>query len=139
MNILPKQLRGEERVPVFDPEVSNLSLVALSQLDSSFIPLQTHRLAETLEKILTCIAAQYTILEIPKFRSRFDIYGSDEPDAAKTYAVVARLKHFNVEMKYISRLHFYRLGWWRAGPMRMVGAKYRRLWVGPIPASALTK
>ena len=54
MNFLPKQLRGEERVPVFDPEVGNLSLVALSQLDSSFIPLQTSRFAEALERILTC-------------------------------------------------------------------------------------
>ena len=54
MNLLPKQLRGEERVPVFDPEVRNLSLVVRSQFDSSFIPLQTNRFAEALEKILTC-------------------------------------------------------------------------------------
>ena len=139
MNLLPKQLRGEERVPVFDPEVSKLSLVALSQLDGSFIPLQTDRCAEALKKILTCLVAQYAILEIPRLRPRFDIYGSDESDAKRTYAVVTRLRHVNVEMRCISRLDFYRLGWWRAGPMRMVGAKYRRLWVGPIPASALLK
>ena len=50
MNFLSKQLRGEERVPVFDPENCNLSLVALSQLNSSFIPLQTNRFIEALER-----------------------------------------------------------------------------------------
>ena len=139
MNLLPKQRRGEERVPVFDPEVRNLSLVTRSQLDSSFIPLQTNRFAEALEKILTCSAARYAVLEIPRLRPRFDIYGSEEPDGKKTYAVVTRLKHVNVEMSFIGRLDFYRFGWWRAGPTRIVGAKYRRLWVGPIPASALMK
>ena len=137
MKLLPKQLRGEERVPVFDPEVGNLSLVALSQLDSSFIPLQRDRFAEALKRILTCLAAQYIVLEIPRLRPRFDIYGSDEPEAEKSYAVVTSLRHVNVEMRYIARLDFYRFGWWRAGTMRMIGAKYRRLWVGPIPASAL--
>lgn len=51
MNLLPKQLRGEERVPVFDPEHEDckLSLVALSQLDSSFIPLQMNSFTEALK------------------------------------------------------------------------------------------
>ena len=139
MNLLPKQLRDEERVPVLDPKVGILSLVALSQLDRSFIPLQIHRFAEALEKILMCIVTQYTVLDIPRFRRDFDIHCSTEPDANKAYAVAASLKQAKKGMKCISRLDFYQLGFWRAGPMRMVGAKYRKLYVGPIPASALTE
>ena len=145
MNLLPKQLRRKERVLVFDSEVDPevhkpICLVALSQLDSSFIPLHISRFTEALEKILTCTAAQYTVLEIPRLRSRFYLSVSDGPDAKKTYAVITRHERKNVEMRVISCLDLYRLGWWRNGPMRMVGAKYRRrLWVGPIPASALTK
>ena len=40
MTLLPKQLRGEERVPVFDPADCSLCLVAFAQLDRPFIPLQ---------------------------------------------------------------------------------------------------
>ena len=145
MSCLPKQLGGEERVPVFDPEVG-LVIVAVSQLDRSFIPLQINRFTGALEKVLTCIAAQYTILEVPRFRSRFDIDGSHsdidgsaEPDAKRTYAVFAHPKDEKEGMSLIAHLKFGSLGWWRAGPMRMLGAKYRKLWVGPIPESALTK
>ena len=140
MNLLPEQLRVEERVPVFDSEHHKLSLVALSQLDSSSISLPRNRSAQALKKMLTCLAAQYVVLEIPRLHPRFDIYRSDDPDPKKTYAVVTHHEDENVVgMKWIARLDFYRLGWWRAGVMRMVGAEYRQLWVGPIPASALTE
>lgn len=110
MNLLPKRLRSDERVPVFDPEVSKLSLVALSQLNSSSILQQTNRFTEALQKILTCIAAQYIALKIPKFRSRFDIYCSNEAGGKKTYALVTSLDHANAEVKQISHLDFSQLG-----------------------------
>lgn len=135
MNLLPKQLRGQKRVPVFNPEDYSLRLAALSQLDRSFTPLQSP-FSESLRRMLIHLASQYIILDIPRLHPRFDIYGSNELDTTKTYAVVTRKEHAKVGMKYITRLDFYRLGWWRAGIMRMVGTKYRRLWVGPIPASA---
>ena len=115
MKFLPKQLRCEERVLLFDPEVHYLSLVALSRLDSSFIPLQGNRFAEALQELLTCLAAQYTVLEIPKFHPQVDIYGFDEPDTTKTYTVVTRFKQVEEGMNYISRLSFYRISWGRAG------------------------
>lgn len=40
MSLLPKQLRSETRVPVFDPEDCNLCLVALCQLDRAVISLR---------------------------------------------------------------------------------------------------
>ena len=149
MNLLPKQLRREERVLVFDPEVEievdpdvdkRISLVALSQLDSSFIPLHICRFTEALEKVLTCIAARYTVIEMPRFHRHFSLSVSRGPDGNKTYAVNTRGEQVNDEFRVIVLFDLYGLGWWRNGPMRMVGAKYRRrLWVGPIPASALTK
>ena len=135
MSLLPKPLRGEDRVPVFDPEDRNLRLVALSQLDRTIIPLR-ELLARNLENVLTYSAAQYTVLDIPRLHPYFDIYGSNELDTEKTYAVVTRDEHAKVELSFIARLNFYRLGWWRAATMRMVGKEYRRLWVGPIPESA---
>ena len=136
MSCLLKQLGGEERVPVFDPQGGGLTLVAVSQLDRSFIPPQINRFTEALEEMLTCIAAQYTVLEVPRFCSRFDIDGSAEPE---TYAIVANQKDLKEGMSLIAHLRFDELGWWRTGPMRMLGAKYRKLWVGSIPESALTK
>ena len=56
--------------------------------------------------------------------------GSNELDTEDTYAVVTRNEHIKVEKSFVVHLHFHRLGWWRAGVMRMVG---RGLWVGPIP------
>ena len=86
--------------------------------------------------VLTSLAAEYTVLDIPRLRPRFDIHGSNEPDTKNTYVIVTREQHVKVGRSFVARLHFYRLGWWRAGVMRMVGRKYRRLRVGPIPASA---
>ena len=134
MTLLPKSLRHVERVPVFDPEDLNLCLVGLSQLDRSSTP-QQRPFREDPEIVLTCLAAQYAVLEIPRLHRRFDIYCSDKLDSKNTYIVVTREEHVRVEMGFLMRLDFYKLGWWRAGIMRMVGAKYRRLWVGPIPGS----
>ena len=83
---------------------------------------------------LTYVAAKYIILDVPRFHPYFDIYGSSELDAENTYAVVTRAEHVAAMKSFIARLHFYRLGWWRAGVLRMVGARHRRLWIGPIPA-----
>ena len=86
--------------------------------------------------MLTSLAAKYTILDIPRVHPRFDIYGSNEFDTEDTYAVVTRNEHIKLGNSFVVRLHFYRVGLWRAGVMRMVGRRYRRLWVGPIPACA---
>lgn len=40
MTLLPKQLRIKTHVAVFDPADCSLRLLAISQLDRSFIPLQ---------------------------------------------------------------------------------------------------
>ena len=41
MNLLPLQLRFDNRVPVFDPEERSLRLVSLAQLDRLLIPKQS--------------------------------------------------------------------------------------------------
>ena len=86
--------------------------------------------------MLTSSAAKYVILDIPRLQLNFDIHGSNELDTESTYVVVTRDEHTEVGKSFMVRLHFYRLGWWRAGVLRMVGQKYRRLWIGPMPACA---
>ena len=120
MNLRPKQLRSEEHVPVFNPEDYNLHLATLSHLDRSFTPLQSP-FSESLRRMLIHLASQYIILDIPRLHPRFDIYGSNELDRTKTYAVVTREEYAKMGMNFIARLDFYRLGWWHVGTMRMVG------------------
>ena len=84
--------------------------------------------------MLTSSAAKYTILDVPKFHPRFDIHGSNGLDAENTYAVVSRAEHASAVKMFVVRLHFYRVGWWRAGVLRLVGGRYRQLWIGPMPA-----
>lgn len=88
------------------------------------------------KSILTSLASNYTILDVPTFRPRFDIYGSDDLDADNNYAVVSRAEHASAMRCFIVRLNFYQLGWWRAGVLRIVGERHRRLWIGPMPAGA---
>lgn len=114
MNLLPAQLLSRDRVPVFDPEDCNLRLVALSEIDP----------------------AKYTILDVPRFLPRFDIYGSNDPNTENTYAIVSRAEHAGPNTSFLARLYFNQLGWWHAGVLRVVGKGYRQLWIGPIPACA---
>lgn len=86
--------------------------------------------------MLTSLAAKYDILDIPRLHPCFDIHGSNELDTESTYVVATRSEHTKVEKSFIVRLHFYRLGWWRAGVLRMIRKRYRRLWIGPMPACA---
>lgn len=86
--------------------------------------------------MLTSLAAKFIILDIPTLHPKFDIHASNDLDTESTYIVVTRNEDTEVGKSFMVRLHFYRLGLWRAGILRMVGKRYRQLWVGPMPACA---
>ena len=129
MTPLPKHLGCEHHVPVFDPADCRVCFVAISKLDRPSIPLQS----SFSNTVLTSLAAQYTILDIPRFHPRFDLYGSSGPGKESTYSVVTSIEHVKVEQTFDARLNLIRLGWWRGGVLRMLEKRYRQLWVGPIP------
>lgn len=64
MNLLPKQLRSETRVPVFDPEDCNLCLVALCQRDRAVISLRSSLLEKDAD-FLSCQIHYSRHTEIP--------------------------------------------------------------------------
>lgn len=79
--------------------------------------------------MLIRIVEQFTILELPRFHPRVDIYASNEFGVRNNFAVVTSAEHVGATRSFIARLHLYGLGWWYAGVLRLVGARYRRLWV----------
>lgn len=86
--------------------------------------------------MLTSLAAKFIILDIPTLHPKFDIHASNGLDTESTYIVVTRNEDTEMGKSFMVRLHFYRLGLWRAGILRMVGKRYRQLWVGPMRACA---
>ena len=75
------------------------------------------------------------ILGVLRLHPSFDIHDSNKLDTENTCTIVTSDEHSQEGKSFDVRLHFYRLGWWRVGVMRMVGKKWRRLWIGPLPFS----
>lgn len=79
-------------------------------------------------------AAEYFILTIPKYRQTFDIYVSGDPNTEDPYAIVSKVDDIETGFRILCRLKYGRcVGFWYGGVKRVIGEKYRVIWIGDLP------
>ena len=79
-------------------------------------------------------AAEYSILTIPKYRQTFDIHVTSDPNTEDTFAVVSKVDDVEVGKSFMCRLKYgRRVGFWYGGVKRVIGEKYRVIWIGDLP------
>ena len=79
-------------------------------------------------------AADYAILTIPKYRQTFDIHVSRDPNTEDTFAVVSKVDDIEIGKSFMCRLKYrHGVGFWYGGVKRVIGEKYRVIWIGDLP------
>ena len=79
-------------------------------------------------------AADYAILTIPKYRQTFDIHVSRDPNTEETFAVVSKVDDIEIGKSFMCRLKYrHGVGFWYGRVKRVIGEKYRVIWIGDLP------
>ena len=79
-------------------------------------------------------AAEYFIVPIPKYRREFDIYVSQDPNIEDPFVAVWKSDDIELGWRLMCRLKYgHAVGFWCRGVKRMLGEKYRVIWIGYLP------
>lgn len=99
-----------EKVPVFDPESKDLRRLPLRKLKEK----------------------EFDRVEVPKWRRRFDVYESNEPEKDSEHTVVTKSTDDIEGKRLLARLYISRLGI-ASDVQRLLFSKHRWLYIGAMP------
>lgn len=124
---------NEASSPDFRSRVRRLPKVS-SEEDQPFVfVLRSH-----ISMLIVHIASEFEQIQVSKWRRRFDIYASIDPEKSSakgqrgTYAIVTRSSDDTEGKILLTRLYYSRLGL-TADVQRVISPKHRLLYIGPMP------
>lgn len=91
-----------------------------------------------LSMLIVYLESEFEQIEVSKWRRRFDIYASRDPEKAavgghrKSYTIVTRSSDDTLGKTLVARLYYSQLGL-AADVQRVISSKHRTLYIGPIP------
>ena len=124
---------NEASSPDFRSRVRRLPKVT-SKEDQQFVfVLRSH-----IGMLIAHIASEFEQIQVSKWRRRFDIYASKDPEKSSAedhrgaYTIVTRSSDDTEGKIFLTRLYYSQLGL-TADVQRVISPKHRLLYIGPMP------